>query len=97
MDEDPEVAVQSLMFDLQRINAAAYAERYDKVRPAVSVPCGGKILPLPSLLKALQCIRYNCDGGDSRGALTTLNAVIESVKDEIISNLPDYKSADWFL
>jgi hypothetical protein len=39
----------------------------------------------------------HCDGGKSRGSLATLNAVIEEITENIVSGLPDYAGAEWFL
>lgn len=96
-DNAPKIAADTLVFDLKRINAAAYGARYNKATPSVAVVGRGVQLSLPALLKALQCVRCNCDGGESRGALETLDSVIEAVTESIIDGLPEYANAQWFV
>lgn len=101
----PEAAAQTLIFDLQRTNANAYATRYSKrtpkVQPLTLDPDTEPLTPI-ALLKCLQCVRYNCDCGESIGegfrpALTTLGAVINVLRDHVIDQLPEYNKAEWFI
>ena len=101
----PEGAAANLMFDLQRMNANAYATRYGKRTPKVTppkLPAHTAALDPVALLKALRCIRYNCDGGEAIGdsfqaALKTVDALMETLKDHIIDSLQAYQDAEWFL
>ncbi len=101
----PEAAARTLIFDLQRMNANAYAVRYGKrtpkVKPVTLDPDTEPLTPV-QLIKCLQCIRYNCDCGEAIGegfrpALTTLDAVINVLRDYVIDQLPEYDKAEWFL
>jgi len=104
-DGQPENAAARLMFDLRRINATAHAARYgDPVPPVPPLTVAINATPLDpvALLKALQCIRYNCDGGEAIGksfqsSLAIVDAVIDTVRNHIIDGLPAYQAADWFL
>jgi len=101
----PEAAAQTLIFDLQRTNANAYAARYGKrtpkVQPLTLDPDHEPLTPA-QLIKCLQCIRYNCDCGEAigeglRASLTTLDAVINVLRDHVIDQLPEYNKAEWFI
>lgn len=94
--QDAQLAVSTLAFDLQRLNSAAHKNRY-RTTTVIDAPKRGALLKLPALLKALYCIRCNCDGGQFQGALTTLEAVIEAIEYHIISTLKEYEEAEWFL
>ena len=101
----PEAAARTLLFDLQRMNANAYAARYGKRTPKVkpvTLPPDHEPLTPVALIKCLQCIRYNCDCGESigeslRASLTTLDTVINVLRDYVIEQLPAYDKAEWFL
>lgn len=101
-DQDVEAAIDGLVFDWQRVNCAAYATRYNKKRPDVSTLGRGDFLSLVATYKALQCVRYNCDGGESVGAslrksLDVLEALLETLSDSIIAETDEYSSAEWFI
>ena len=94
----------SFVFDLARLNHAAYCAQYedgkDEPSPEPTKP-DGKLLNLCALLKALHCVRYKWDGGkvanrSLRAALKRLDTVIEDLTDTIIGDLPEYRDAEWF-
>lgn len=100
-----ECLTRGLVFDLARLNHAAHIARYkdaaDTPAPTPINDNTGRLLNPCALLKALHCIRCNCDGGKVtnetlRAALRHLDAVIEGLQDYIIEELPEYKTADWF-
>lgn len=102
--EEARNKVASLVFDLQRLNHAAYVARYEDAKsepaPNPAKPTG-KILNQCALLKALRCIQYNSDGGKVASesllaSLTVLDQVIDALAENIIGALPDYAEADWF-
>lgn len=102
--EEVMIKAGSFVFDLQRLNHAAYCARYEdgaeELAPKPTKP-EGRLLNLCALLKALQCVRYNSDAGKIANAsilesLKTLDAVIEALKDLIIDSVPEYQAADWF-
>jgi hypothetical protein len=70
--------------------------------PPLNVANNATPLDPVALLKALQCIRYNCDGGEAIGksfqsSLEIVDAVIDTLRNHIIDGLPAYQAADWFL
>lgn len=87
------------------MNATAHGARYSTPTPKVTPPKAlNSAIPLPpvALLKALQAIRYNCDGGAAIGesfksALSTCDELIETLKEYIIDGLSEYRKAEWFL
>ncbi len=87
------------------MNANAYASRYGESIPKITPPKvtpSTAVLEPVALLKALQCISYNCDGGESIGgsfqsALNTVDALIDTLRDHIIDSLKGYQDAEWFL
>lgn len=101
----PELAARTLIFDLQRMNANAYAARYGKRTPKVqplTLPPDTEPLSPIALIKCLQCIRYNCDCGESIGegfqdSLTKLDKIIDELLNHVIGQLPEYDEAEWFI
>ena len=98
------VAAAQFVFDLARLNYAAWCDRYedgkDEPAPKPTEP-DGKLLNLCALLKALHCVRYNCDGGrvanrSLKASLKRLREVIEALTDTIIGDIPEYRDAEWF-
>jgi hypothetical protein len=90
--------------DWQAWNRTAYRERYaDKVSDVASNepimecnPIGA--VDLAQLLKALECIRYQCiDAKDFHGSdgEKILSELIRSVTSQIIALIPEYKNAKW--
>ena len=103
-DGVPDAAASALLFDLQRMNANAYAERYQSRAPRVKPPDleHAQLLSPAALLKALRCVRYNCDNGAAVGeglreSLATLDRVLAALTAFIIDQLPEYDAAEWFL
>jgi hypothetical protein len=98
-DDQPKMAAFVLMSDLQRINTIAHNRRYSRKAGVDYVRYGnqGVRLPLPALLKGLQCVRYNLDGGESRGALRKLDSILETITHSLVSSMPEYQKADWFI
>lgn len=97
-------AVNAAVFDWQRTNWSAHIARYDdtaeKTMPNPRIP-RGRILNEAELLKALQCVRYNCDAGRSctgtsfAASLPILDSLIDSLKDHLIDTIPAYAAAEW--
>lgn len=91
-------AVRTAVFDWKRLNAAAFARRYERdAEPVRASRPRGHLLSLCALLKALRCLSYNCDGGkDSADSLARLDRVIAALTDYIVTHLPEYEAAGWF-
>ena len=97
-------AVTAAVFDWQRANWSAHVARYDgeaeKTIPSPRLP-RGRDLNDAELLKALQCVRYNCDAGKScagtsfAASLPILDSLIDSLKDHLIDQIPAYVAAEW--
>lgn len=93
-DDAPKQTADHLMLAWKKANALAYAHRYGEKHPRVSgIKRVSALLEPVALLKALQCIRYNCDGG----APLALDNVIEALQDYVITSLPEYEQAKWFI
>jgi len=91
-------AVNAIVFDWARLNGAAWAARYctprrPEVRPKFDE---GKPLSLLALLKALDCLHYNCDGGsDHSNSLSLLKSLKSAICSHIVRGSKTYDSCGW--
>jgi hypothetical protein len=95
-------AIYAIVFDWQRLNAAAferaYQGRHGTRNDIVPVQIGmkGETLSPVALFKALQCLSYNCDDGqDGRNSLALLQTLLADLAEHIVTSLPEYDSAEW--
>lgn len=100
---DREKLFNGLLYNaMYRLNIEAYKKRYgDEDAPDENnllpfYPC--KDITDAQALKSLQCWKYQCTEGDipETSVLYGLMDVLEAIlKDYIISEMPEYKSAVW--
>jgi len=97
--------IRTFCEDLYRANQLAYNWQYpdDAVKVEI-LDFSREVLPFENdcqLLKSLKAIRYNCytNGGKRaeifKETFKTLDDLIETLKDKIIENLPEYQNARW--
>lgn len=96
--------IEPIMDTLQEMNVRSYNERYNEnaeVIPYREVYTSERHNNLLELLKSLQCLRYNIELDEKKftfnkyRAWKFLNDQIEAIKSYIISELPEYKNAQW--
>jgi hypothetical protein len=87
---------------LQCMNACSFAERYKEdmdLTLFVEVETTEKHHTLPALLKSLQCLYYNIEiddmDQDEKDAYKVLHDYIEQITGHLISELDEYKIAQW--
>jgi hypothetical protein len=92
-DDAPRKAANRWLLEWKKANATAFAHLYGKKRPKVSPiqPARHTLTPV-ALLKALHCVRYNCDV-----PAATLDNVIKALEEHVVTSLPEYEQAHWFL
>jgi len=91
-------SVDAIIFDWARLNGAAWASRYcTPGRPQISPDFNeGKPLSLLALLKALDCLHYNCDGGsDHSNSLALLKSLKSAICSQIVRGSKTYDSCGW--
>lgn len=101
IDIDP---LQYMFQELHEINGRAYAERYQH-RGEEYQPSGevldrneGEVVSLCQLLKHLECIDYQCSdwsGWKRSDWKVALDTTREAIRNWIIHELPDYRTAAW--
>jgi hypothetical protein len=99
---DQSEELERLARDLHLMNCDAVDDRYGKGTAAGDVPVAFAFhwengVSRLAILKHAKCLRYQCSEGNipERPLYNALELFIESLSDDIISDLPEYENAKW--